>query len=173
MTFPDDREEAVYTMLKHVLTNHCATYAMSPGAALSGCSLLVASLCAQPGSPAGDIPALVSSTVTALKQHLRARQDAPPLPPFGAVAASAPEEPVVQACAQALGQLLAEACEQQRITSEGAWQIALALTADVLAMLVHQFGNALDEVDALLNRHLAPALARQIAHDRTRLQGQG
>jgi hypothetical protein len=64
--------------------------------------------------------------------------------------------------AQALGQLASEALATDAAPLRRGWWIALQLTADVLAMHLHQYQNTLTEMDALIDAILLPVLQRHL-----------
>src|SRR6266545_8306575 len=159
MEFVDDHEAATYTMLKQVLQNHCAMHRLS---------LPLAAVCVRLCASGAQVQALLVSTMTGLKQHTRAREASPPLTLL------ADEDELdtfiqsVQAhtLGQALGRLLYDAAEAERVTWEAAWRILLALTADLLSMLTHQYENTREERDAAIEQ-IGEVLTKQITHYRT------
>lgn len=164
--FRDTHEAATYTMLKQVLTNHCTTHAMTPLAALGGCSGLLAVVCVQLCRVGADPQTLVPHTLGWLQQRLHARRLHPPLPLF-----ATPTQPdalhrdsgaYAEMLAEALGVLLHDVEETGRVAVDGGFRIVLSLTADLLSMFLHQYAYTLVEVEALLEAELGPALTVQI-----------
>ena len=166
MESPDAREKATYGMLKQVLQNHITTHEMALSVALMGCTMLLTSACWAFYDTEEDMQAHVPYTMTRLKEHLRARQATPPLLPFAAVQRPAVEDAVLSNDARALGTSLAlftqDAVDEYALPAGAAWGIALALTADVLAMFLHERQNTLVDIDALIDEALQPVMIKQM-----------
>jgi len=166
MESPDAREKATYDMLKQVLQNHITTHDMTLSVALMGCTMMLTSACLAFYDTEEDMQVHVPYTMTRLKEHLRVRQATPPLLPFTTVQRQAGEDAVRSHDAHALGTSLAlctqDAVDEYALPTGAAWGIALALTADVLAMLIHQHQNTPVEVDAMIDETLQPVMIRQM-----------
>lgn len=166
MESPDAHEHATYDMLKQILQNQITTHDIALSVALTGCAMMLTSACLALYDTAEDVQVHMPYTMTRLKEQLRARQAIPPLLPFAAVQRQDGEAPVPTTDARTLGQSLArltnEAVEEYALTPGAAWGIALELTADVLAMLLHQRRNTLVELDALIDETLQPIMLRQM-----------
>jgi hypothetical protein len=162
----DAREKAAYGMLKQVLQNHITTHEMALSVALMGCTMMLTSACWAFYDTEEDMQAHVPYTMTRLKEHLRARQAAPPLLPFATGQRQAGEDAALSNAARALGASLAlftqDAVDEYALPTGTAWGIALALTADVLAMLLHERQNTLVDVDALIDETLQPVMIKQM-----------
>src|SRR5262249_36532396 len=155
MESPDAREQAAYGMLKHMLQNHITTHAMPLSLALTGCAMLLTAACLALYDTEEDMQAHVPYTMSRLKEQLRARHAIPPLLPFATVPSQAGDAALFSEDARALGQSLAlciqDAVDEYALAPGAAWEIALALTADVLAMLLHEGEQTLGDVDALID----------------------
>ena len=166
MESSDAREQAAYGMLKHMLQNHITTDEMTLSMALTGCAMMLTSACLALYDTEKDMQAHVPYTMTQLKEHLRARQATPPLLPFATVQSQAEDDAIFSEAARALGRSLAlciqDAVEEYALATGAAWGIALELTADVLAMLIHEGQYTLVEVDALIDETLQPVMIRQM-----------
>jgi hypothetical protein len=166
MASPEVREQAAYGMLKHMLQNHITTDAMALSMALTGCAMLLTSACWALYDTEEDMQAHVPYTMTRLKEQLRARQATPPLLPFATGQRQAGDEARFSEDARALGQSLAlciqDAVDEYALATGAAWGIALALTADVLAMLLHEGEYTLGEVETLIDEILQPVMIRQM-----------
>ena len=166
MESPDAQEHAVYGMLKQVLQNQITTHEITLSVALTGCAMLLTSACLALYDTDEDIQVHMPYTMTQLKAHLRARQTTPPLCLFTTKQCQEGAAPVSRMDARGLGQSLAritsEAIEEYALTPGAAWGIALELTADVLAMLLHQRDNTLTELDVMIDETLQPVMLRQM-----------
>ena len=166
MESPYTREQAAYGMLKHMLQNHITTDEIPLSMALTGCAMLLTSACLALYDTEEDMQAHVPYTMTRLKEHLRARQATPPLLPFATVQSQAGDEALFSEDARALGRSLAlciqDAVDEYALATGAAWGIALALTADVLAMLLHEGQHTLVDVDALIDETLQPVMIGQM-----------
>jgi hypothetical protein len=166
MESPNAREKAAYGMLKQVLQNHITTYEMALSVALTGCAMMLTSACWAFYDTDEDMQAHVPYTMTRLKEHLRARQATPPLLPFATVQRQTGDDSVLSNDARALWTSLAlftqDAVDEYALPTGAAWGIALELTADVLAMLLHERQNTLVDVDALIDETLQPLMIRQM-----------
>ena len=168
MESPARRTDNLYRLLKQVLQNHIATHEMALSDALRGCMLVLGAACVGRCRRAADIETSVYSTMDHLKVHLRARQAFPPLALFVQRPSPPEHAPLfgkrARVLAQALGQLASEALATDATPMRTGWWIALQLTADVLAMHLHQYKNTLTEIDALIDATLLPVLQRHILH---------
>jgi hypothetical protein len=166
MESPDMREQAAYGMLKQVLQNHITTHEMALSVALTGCAMILTSACWTFYDTEEDMQAHVPYTMTRLKEHLRVRQATPPLLPFATVQRQAGDDAVLSHNARALGMSLArfiqDTVDEYALPTGAAWGIALELTADVLAMLLHERQHTLVDVDALIDETLQPVMIRQM-----------
>jgi AcrR family transcriptional regulator len=166
MESPDARAQAAYGMLKHMLQNHITTDAMPLSLALTGCAMLLTSACLALYDTEEDMQAHVPYTMTRLKERLRARHATPPLRSFATAPSQTGDEALFSEDARALGRSLAlciqDAVDEYALAPGAAWEIALALTADVLAMLLHEGQQTLGDVDALIDESLQPTMLRQM-----------
>jgi hypothetical protein len=160
------RDDDLYRLLKQVLQNHIATHEMALSDALRGCLLVLGAACLGRCRRGADIEPSVRSTMNHLKSHLRARQACPPLAFFVQRPSPPASTPILgeraRVLAQALGQLASDALATDATPLGRGWWIALQLTADVLAMHLHQYQNTLTEMDALIDATLLPVLQRHI-----------
>jgi hypothetical protein len=165
MESPEAREQAVYGMVKHVLQNQITTHDISLGVALTGCAMMLTSACLALYDTAEDIETHMPFTIRQLKEHLRVRQDTPPLRPFARPAqdeALADPDMNARTLGQALAQVTRDAIEEYALTPGAAWGVALELTADVIAMLFHQHQNTLVELEAMIDETLQPVMLQQM-----------
>jgi len=162
MDFANDHETTTYTMLKHVLQNHCTTHTLALPYAFVSCGRLLALVCAQCDDNMGDVDGLVAYTLTELTRETWARPG-PPLAPFPASWALAnplAQETQTEALFEALAQLFYDAVAAERVTIEGGCRIMVALMADLFAMLLHQGAATPEEVEAKIAQLRAPLLAQ-------------
>lgn len=166
MESSDAHEQAAYGMLKQVLQNQITTHDITLSVALTGCAMMLTSACLALYDTEDDIQVHMPYTMTRLKEHLRARQTTPPLRPFTTAPSHTGETPVSRMNARSLGQSLVqvtnEAIEEYALTPGSAWDIALELTADVFAMLLHQHQSTLAELDTMIDQTLQPVMLRQM-----------
>ena len=159
--FATSQEAATYTMLKQVLQNHVTLHQMSLlAAAMAGVGLLGDRCGACCG--AGNVPSvMVSTTLDQLKRRVRAQQAAPGFAPFVAESADDPAAHLGEHSwhlYDALRQLLHESSDAQRLDRRGGMRVVLGLMADILSMFLHQFDQTIEEVDAIIDEVVGPAL---------------
>jgi hypothetical protein len=159
--FATPQEEAAYTMLKQVLQNHVTLHRMSLlAAAMAGVGLLgdrCVACCR-----VGTVPSVViSETLGRLKRQVRTQQTTPSFAPFVVESARDPAAHLGEHSRHlydALRQLLHESGDAQRFDLQGGMRVVLGLMADVLSMFLHQFDQTLEEVDAIIDEVVGPAL---------------
>ena len=174
MAFLDDAEAPTYSMLKHVLQNHCTTHRLCLPHTLVTCGALVAFVCAQRDETRGALEPMLAHTLADLKHSTRARRTAPPLAPFPAECLAHESEAHLaqsEALFQALAQFLHDSLAAERVTLAGAERIVLSLLADLCAMLTHQYGHTTAEVEARIDRLSSPLQSQITAYRRQQDQG--
>src|SRR5262249_24440293 len=123
---------------------------------------LLALVCAQCEDDLGQVDGLVTDTLTALAREARARPG-PPLAPFPAAWALA--NPLAQrthadALFEALAQFFYDSLAADLVTIARGWRILVTLMADCFAMLIHQYADAPEEVEATIAQLRTPLLTQ-------------
>ena len=162
MEFANDHETTTYTMLRQILQNHCATHSLALPHALEGCGRLLALVCAQCDDDMGRVDDRVADTLRALARETRARPG-PPLAPFPAAWALA--NPLAQrthtdALFEALAQFFYDSVAAELVTAASGWRIMVTLMADCFAMLIHQYADVPEAVEAMIAHLRTPLLAQ-------------
>jgi hypothetical protein len=168
--FADTREATTYTMLQHVLQNHCTTHALSLLAALTAAVLLLVGTCLQLCEAGGvEEGTLLRQTLVGLKQQVRTRPAWVPLPLLAEPDDAEPQDPRVrhqtEALSRVLATLLGDAEEAHQLSREGRWRIARALVADLLCLWLPPGDLPEVVVDAVMAQ-LGWAVAAQLGRAR-------
>ena len=182
--FASDQERAAAALLRQVVQNHATTHGLSFNAVLNAAITVLRDCCVgvvrdmYGGSLRMDSDrvlidgpaALIAHKTRWLKRHLRTRHAQPSFPP-GVLQVLEPDpSPTAEtmALAQALRTLVNDACEGYSVERGGASRMLLSLVADVLAVLMHEYDQDLEEVDALIDSTLHDALLRSVIEVLTR-----
>jgi hypothetical protein len=172
MEFANDHETTTYTMLRQMLQNHCATHTLALSYALESCGRLLALVCAQCDDDLSHVDGRVADTLRALARETRARPG-PPLAPFPADWALA--NPLAQrthtdALFEALAQFFYDSVAAELVTIVGGWRIMVTLMADLFAMLIHQYTETPEEVEATIAQLRTPLLTQIHAYRQQQAQ---
>lgn len=150
MEFDSEREEALYTTLKHVLQNHVSNYRIGYHETLSACTSVLGYVLYVMSDASEEAPALIESTVAELKQrtHTRALRALPTLPPFHDYAVRTTMSAPGQDLGTALATFLATSGIEHNMSVAATWRAYLSLLADVLVMPLQDGAQTPEEADA-------------------------
>ncbi len=153
MEFHTDREEALYTTLKHVLQNHVNTHQLGYHETLSACVSVLGYVLYVMSDDWDEAPALIESTIAELKQrtHARVSQTLPPLSTFHDYITRAAMSELGHDLGTALATFLATSGIEHNMSVVATWRAYLSLVADVLAMPLHDGAYTPEETEAEMN----------------------
>ena len=150
MEFHTEREEALYTTLKHVLQNHVSNNQLGYHETLSACVSVLGYVLYVMSDDWDEAPALVESTVAELKQRMQARisRALPTLPTFHDYITREAMSELGHDLGTALATFLTASGIEHDLSVAATWRAYLSLVADVLAMPVHDGAQTPTAVDA-------------------------
>lgn len=153
MEFHTEREEALYTTLRHVLHNHVRTHRLSYHETVGVCVSVLGYVLYVMSDTWEDAPTLIAETLAELWQrtHQRAQRGLPTLTPFQDYTPRPTLSPHYHELGTALATLLATSGIEQNMTVAATWRAYLAVVADVLAMPLHDNAATLAEVEAAMH----------------------
>lgn len=153
MEFHTEREEALYTTLKHVLQNHVSNNQLGYHETLSACVSVLGYVLYVMSDDWDEAPALIESTIAELKQrtHARVSQTLPPLSTFHDYVTRAAMSELGHDLGTALATFLATAGIEHNMSVAATWRAYLSLVADVLAMPLHDDAHTPEETEAEMN----------------------
>ena len=150
MEFHTEREEALYTTLKHVLQNHVSNHQLGYHETLSACVSVLGYVLYVMSDDWDEAPALIESTIAELKQrtHARVSHTLPPLPTFHDYSTRAAMSELGHDLGTALATFLATSGVEHNMSVAATWRAYLSLVADVLAMPLHDDAHTPEETEA-------------------------
>lgn len=150
MEFHTEREEALYTTLKHVLLNHVGNHQLGYHETLSACVSVLGYVLYIMSDDWDEAPALIESTITELQQrtHARGLHMLPPLQTFHDYVTRAAMSELGHDLGTALATFLATSGIEHNMSVAATWRAYLSLVADVLAMPLHDGVHTPEETDA-------------------------
>lgn len=150
MEFHTEREEALYTTLKHVLQNHVSNHQLGYHETLSACVSVLGYVLYVMIDDWDEAPALIESTIAELQQrtHARGLYTLPPLPTFHDYVTHAAMSELGHDLGTALATFLAASGIEQNMSVAATWRAYLSLVADVLAMPLHDDAYTREETEA-------------------------
>ena len=150
MEFHTEREEALYTTLKHVLQNHVVNHRIGYPETLAACTSVLGYVLYIMSDTWDEAPELIESTVTELKQRtsMRALGALPALPTFHDYHGRAALSAQGQELGTALATFLSTSGIEHDMSVAATWRAYLSLLADILAMPLHDGAQTPEEVDA-------------------------
>ena len=153
MEFHTEREEALYTTLKHVLQNHVVNHRIGYHETLSACISVLGYVLYVMSDGWEEAPALIESTVAELKQRIRTRalRALLTLPTFRDYTVRAALSAPGQELGTALATYLATSGIEHNMSVAATWRAYLSLLADVLAMPLHDDAHTPEEADASID----------------------
>ena len=159
MEFRTDREAALYTMLKHVLSNYIVMQRISYQQTLAVCVQVLGFQLGMMIDTRDEVPTLLAQTVGALHEQQRSRTQQP-LPSFADYEGT-PDWTPSQDLGNALVTLIRDSGFEHHLSVAATWRAIVALFADVLAMprlddapLVWDIDRYIDDLRELLPEHI-------------------